>query len=194
MIEVSEQQIDRVYRLLHGFYKGRGATVALRNAINRGMITAKSESAKEISKVYHIKQKDFKEHTNIKTFKANQSVIEAGFIYAGNVIPLIKFQVSPSKPVGGRRRHYTKVSVMRGNGKRELIHAYIANLGKYGTGIFERLTSKRETSQQLYGPSAAHMMGNINVYDHISEKAQETFDERLEHEIERILSGYRGGW
>lgn len=192
MIEISEQQVDRVYMLLRGMYNGRGPTVALRNAINRGMITARSESAKAISETYRIKQKDFKAETKIKVFRSNQSVIEAGFIYAGNVIPLIKFQINPPKPVSGRRRKYTRVSVMKENGATELVDAYVANLGRYGDGVFERLTSKRESSQQLYGPSAAHMAGNESIYERVSEKAQEMFDERVEHEIGRILNGYWG--
>ena len=70
--------------------------------------------------------------------------------------------------------------------------AYVADLGRYGVGVFERLTSRRATSQQLFGPSVAHMMENENVLEQVEGSAQETVDKRLEHEISRILNGYGG--
>ena len=112
-------------------------------------------------------------------------------MFSGYVIPLIKFQTNPAKPVSGKKRKYTKVSVFKDSS--ELMkHAYVANLGKYGVGVFERLTRERNTSQQLYGPSAAHMGGSPEVAFEVESAAQQTFDERLEHEIDRILNGYRG--
>ena len=59
-------------------------------------------------------------------------------------------------------------------------------------GVFERLTRRRDSLQQLYGPSTAHMMGNENVLDKVEQAAQETIDKRVEQEITRILNGYGG--
>lgn len=192
MIEVSEIVVDKVYARLAGLNEGLAPTTALKNAIERSMITARSETAKAVSKTYNISQRDLKEFARIDIFKRNQSVIEAGFSYAGSVIPLIKFQVSPPKPVSGRIRKYTKVSVMKANGATTLVSAYVANLGLHGVGVFERETSRRESSKQLYGPSAAHMAGNEEIQAHAMRKAQETFDKRIDHEVWRILNGYRG--
>ena len=42
------------------------------------------------------------------------------------------------------------------------------------------------------GLSAAMFFGNLKVLDAIEEEAQEVINDRLEHEIERILNGYGG--
>ena len=40
--------------------------------------------------------------------------------------------------------------------------------------------------------STAQMAGNEEVLEQVSEKAQETVNKRIEHEITRILNGYGG--
>lgn len=52
------------------------------------------------------------------------------------------------------------------------------------------MTRRRDSSEQLFGPSPAHMMANENVLDKVEEAAQDTIDKRVEHEITRILNGY----
>lgn len=61
-----------------------------------------------------------------------------------------------------------------------------------GTGVFERETSKRFPVDELMGLSAAQMVGNEKIVQELQEEAQEVINERLEHEIERILNGYGG--
>ena len=63
---------------------------------------------------------------------------------------------------------------------------------KYGTGVFERETSKRFPVQELMGLSTAQMVENENIMQTLEEEAQTVVNERLEHEIERILNGYGG--
>ena len=88
-------------------------------------------------------------------------------------------------------RKTVKAAVFRGGTGETIAQAYVTNL-KGGIGVFERLTSKRETSQTFYGPSVAHMAENVNVLPRMEEIAQRTVNERIEHEIGRILNGYGG--
>ena len=184
MIEITNEQIERV-NLLLGDIKG-APNRALFNVINRALGTVRSQSGKVIRETYNIKQSDITANQNMKMKRATAGDLVGSIEFAGTVIPLKRFKVSPPAPA----QRTVSVSVLRA-GKR-LESAYVADLGKYGVGVFERLTRRRDSSQQLYGPSTAHMMGNENVLDKVEQAAQETIDKRVEQEITRILNGYGG--
>ena len=182
MIQITEEQIKRVRDILAGI--PNGAQHALINATNRGIITARARSAREIAKVYQLKVGDIKRSGRISMKLATPSRLIGSITYAGNVIPLIEFDVTHWGS------HLLRASVKKGGGA-TLNHAYTANL-KYGTRVYERKTSKRDSSQQLFGPSVAHMMQNIDVLHEVETATLDTLDKRIEHEISRILNGYGG--
>ncbi|MCF8018304.1 MAG: phage tail protein [Vallitaleaceae bacterium] len=184
MIEITNEQIERVNSILGGIKNA--PKKAFYNTINRALSTVRSKSGKMIRETYQIKQKDISSNQNMKMKRASMSNLEGQIEFAGTMIPLIKFKVSPTEP----RKKAVSVSVLKGEGGKRLQSAYVANLGRYGVGVFERMTSKRESSQQLYGPSTAHMMENTNVLQKVETAAQETINKRVEHEISRILNGY----
>lgn len=184
MIEITNEQIERVNLIVGGIKKAPNK--AFYNTINRALSTVRSKSGKMIRETYRIKQKDITSNQNMKMKRASMSDLEGRVEFAGTVIPLIRFKVTPSEP----KRKTVSVSVLKEESGKRLQSAYVANLGKYGVGVFERLTSKRESSQQLYGPSTAHMMGNADVILKVEAAAQETINKRVEHEISRILNGY----
>lgn len=182
MIQITAEQIQRVSKILSGV--PGGAQKALSGTINRAMVTARARSAREITKTYQLKAGDVKKSGRITMKHASSSSLVGSINYAGNVIPLIEFQVGYGN--GGLLR----AAVKKGGGG-TLAHAYVANL-KYGTRVYERTTTKRDSSQQLYGPSVAHMMENDDVLQEVERATMETVDKRMEHEISRILSGYGG--
>ena len=100
---------------------------------------------------------------------------------------MYKFQVTPKAPGVGKR---IKAAVKKGGGT-QFEEAFIANM-RNGTGVFERETSQRFPVDELMGLSAAQMVGNERIVQELQEEAQEVINERLEHEIERILNGYGG--
>ena len=176
MIEITNEQIERV-NLLLGDLHGAPNRV-LFNVINRALGTVRSQSGKEIRQTYNIKQGDITANQNMKMKRATAGDLVGSIEFAGTVIPLKRFKVSPSAPA----QKTVSVSVLE--------HAFVADLGKYGVGVFERMTRRRDSSEQLFGPSTAHMMANENVLDKVEEAAQDTIDKRVEHEITRILNGY----
>lgn len=184
MIEITENQINRVHAILGGI--PNGVNKAVYSTINRALITLRSTSGKLIRGTYNIKASDIKTNQNMRMKRATLQDVEGTVLFAGTVIPLIKFGVNPKEPA----RKKVSISVLRAQGGKRLQSAYVANLGRYGVGVFERLTSKRESSQQLYGPSVAHMMENEDVLNKAEAAAQETINKRIEHEITRILNGY----
>ena len=183
MIEITEKQIDRINLLLGGLKNAPNKASA--NVINRALTTIRSQSGKEIRKTYKIKQQDITSNQRMTLKRASGQDIEGSISYAGNLIPLMKFSVNPTAP----RKKTVSVSVLQSGGGKRLLHAYVANLGR-GIGVFERETSKRESSVQLYGPSTAHMVEKEDVLSKIETAALETIDKRVEHEISRILNGY----
>ncbi len=184
MIEITQQQIDRVKLILGGVQNASKSVFA--NVINRTLLTIRSQSGKHIRQTYRIKQQDITSNQNISVKRASgNGIVEGSIEYAGTLIPLIKFKVNPQT-----RQKAVSVSVLQQNSGKRLFRAYVTDLGRYGTGVFERQTSKRESSKQLMGPSTAHMIDNQNVLSKIEDVAMETIDKRVEHEINRILNGY----
>lgn len=182
MIEIDSGKIEQAQVLLNDVQNG--AQRAIYNAINRGLSSAKTKSTKYVRENYNIKSSNIKENINAKLKRANKNDMVGMIDFSGHNIPLIQFKVSPSTPQKG----VVKASVKKGNNAK-LIHAYVTDLGK-GTGVFERMTSKRESSQELYGLSVPTMLGNEDVYAQLEENTAEVVNERLDHEIERILNGY----
>lgn len=183
MIEITAEQLDRIHLLLGGVKNAPEKVI--HNVLNRAASTVKTTSSREIRKTYKIKHGDLTSNQNIKMSKAGPSKLEAAISFNGNLIPLIKFDVSPKQP----QRKTVSASVLKSGGRKQLIHAYVANL-KYGVSAFERETSKRDSSRQLYGPAAAVMVENQSVLENIQQAVTETIDKRVEHEISRILNGY----
>lgn len=185
MIEITENQINRVDAILAGVKNAHD--IVFSNAVRRGLSAARTEGKKAIRQTYNVKAKALSGFGKMKQKKKDDGIvgrIEIG----GAVIPLIQFKVSP-KEVNERKT--VKAAVFRDGTGETIAQAYVTNL-KGGVGVFERLTSKRETSQTFYGPSVAHMAENVNVLPKMEEIAQRTVNERIEHEISRILNGYGG--
>lgn len=182
MIQITAQQIERVSQILSGI--PGGAQKALSNTINRTLTTVRAKSATEITKTYRISAGTVKGAGRMKVKPASGTSLTGSIIFAGNVIPLIDFSVKYGN--GG----YLSASVMK-NGGGTIKRAFVANL-RHGTRVFERTSTKRESSKQLFGPSVAHMVENEDVLRNIEQKAMETAEKRLEHEITRILNGYGG--
>ena len=179
MIDINENAIEKVSALLHGI--PNGAEKAISGALNRSLLAYRTASVKQIRQTYHISASDLKTSGQIKMNKASMRSPEGSVAFAGSMIPLVKFNARRTKPV--------TVAVLKQSSAKRLEHAYFANLG-LGTGIFERITRQRDSSKQLLGPSAAHMADNTDVVYTAENRAMEVFENRLEHEINRLLEGY----
>lgn len=181
MIEITSEQLDRIYKLVSGIEKGPQRV--LYNAINRGLSKIRSQGTKEASSVFVLSQANIR--ANTKTSQRNASPgnnIIGQVKFSGNMIPIFKFKVT------GNNQSGLRVQVKRGGGGR-LNHAFIANMGN-GTNVVERVTSSRTPTETIFGPSAAHMVGHPDVVPNIEDEAQKVVNNRIEHEIERLLNGY----
>lgn len=186
MIEITSETIERTQTLLAGIPKG--AERAFSSAINRGLSHAKTQAFKQVKTVYAVKQSALNEATTTRVQKASTGNLAGYVSFSGVKIPLYKFQVTPKEPRKGQK---VRAGVMKG-GDATFDNAFIAKMKNGHIGIFERITSRRLPIEEKMGLSAAQMVQNEVIMDQLTKEAQEKVDERLKHEIDRILNGYGG--
>lgn len=186
MIEITSETIERTQTLLAGIPKG--AERAFSAAINRGLSHTKTQAFKQVKTVYAVKQSALNEATTTRVQKASTGNLAGYVSFSGVKIPLYKFQVTPKEPRKGQK---VRAGVMKGGGA-TFDSAFIAKMKSGHIGIFERITSRRLPIEEKMGLSAAQMVKNEVIIDQLTKEAQEKVDERLKHEIDRILNGYGG--
>lgn len=200
-IEISAETMERVQALLANVPKG--AERAYTNAINRGLSRVKTAAWRGIKQVYTVQASALNKATSTTIQKASMGNL-AGFVrFAGYKIPLYKFKVSPRQPGSNK---LVRASVKKGGGA-VFESAFIAAMKSGHVGVFERTgeqgiksrmaksktpggTLHTEKLEEIMGLSAAQMAGQETVSRQVQEEAQQLVNERLEHEIDRLLNGY----
>lgn len=147
---------------------------ALYFAKNRALNTVKTELARGVPKKYDTKQKTIRDRTRVNKNTGEVSV-------KGSPIRLFKFRVTPTSP----RRQLVTASVK--GAKKSLPNAFVQQMRNGTIGVFERVGKSRYPIRQLYSVSAPQMAGNEEVLEGAMERASIVFDERLSHEIGRLL-------
>ena len=186
MIEITAEAVERVGAILAGV--PNGAERALSNAINRGISRVKTGAIRRVKEIYTVQSGAFNEATRIRVNKASTGNLVGFVSFAGYKIPLYKFKVTPTAP-GVKKQ--VRAAVMKGGGT-PFEDAFIAQMRSGHIGVFERETRKRCPIEEKMGLSAAQMVGNEKVIETLEEEAQQLVNQRLEHEINRLLSGYGG--
>ena len=67
------------------------------------------------------------------------------------------------------------------NNERRILRRY--------SGIYERKNDSSYPIKQLYGPSVPRMAENAVVLKTVEDRVNEVINNRMEHEIDRILNG-----
>ena len=186
MIEITSDAIERVGTLLADVPKGAERVFA--SAMNRGISRVKTQAIKQVKTVYAVNGAALTKATRINITKASTGNL-AGFVsFAGTKLPLYQFKVTPTKSGTGKQ---VRAQLKKGGSATPFEDAFVANM-RNGMGVYERLTRKRVPTEQLMGLSAAQMVGNTEVMDDLQEEVQELVNERIIHEMNRILNGYGG--
>lgn len=186
IVDISEESLERVSKILKGVPGGTFKAVG--SALARAGQAGRTVAARAASKEYAISQQQFNSNIrNINHFtKTSGDTVTVEFGYCGYVIPLVKFDTT----VTGDGHIATRAK--RASTKTILDNAFMANMGKH-TGIFERETPSRFPVRELFGPAPTQMMySSEEVMDAVEERASEVYEQRIEHEITRILNGYGG--
>ena len=184
-IEIREEQFERAKLVLSNVPKGIERAMA--SAINRAAQSGRTEAVKKVRERYIVKASTVREPLKIE--RASSSSPIATLRAVGSVIPLSKFKIRPSKPTPGKSTPVT-ATVIKGKGG-IIPKAFVARMPAGHVGVYRRKGRPRLPIMELYGPSAPQMIGNEEVMRALEEKAQQTLDERMEHEISRLLEGIK---
>ena len=173
--------LNRANKLLAGIGNSSAVFKAVHAALRRAAQSAKAKAGTFASSRYYISAGGFKGHVKDKiTMEGGASaggVTGVRLTFAGSVIRLIEFNTRFSKDGG------VAVSVKKGSGG-VIANGFIANTGRLG--VYERVGPSRLPIEQ----SAAHMMMDEQVTGKMEKQIVETFNTRIDHEIDRILNGW----
>jgi hypothetical protein len=183
--EIGGKTLEHANKILAGFPGGiwKAAYASLKRAGD----TAKTKAGQFAAAEYTINKGDFMRNVTEKTAISGGSggVVSMRISYAGTVLPLLTFNTRYSR--GG----LLTTQVMRNGGAATLEHAFAEKV--FGPiAVFERVGAPRFPVEQKYGPSTAHMMSNERVVEHMDETIRDTFEQRMDHEITRVLNGFGG--
>lgn len=190
-----------------------GMERALKSAIKRSVSYLRTQSTKEIRERYDITRKNIRAEQNVKVRYRYFNGIEAQITFRGNKIPLYRYGgSSPKKPTVNAEK--TVMAIV--NGKLRPVHpgiaasghqlvstspttfnnAFVAQMKSGHVGIFERTGGKTATGdaeiKELMGSSVPQMLGSEEVRESLGQKTYDKFEERLNHEVNRILAGLGG--
>lgn len=180
VVTTDTQMLNDVRERL-GTFSNKAPNVISRS-LNRAVTNVSSNVSKEVRKQYVIKASDIKGTlSKTKASKANMSAIIRS---RGELTPLDRFKISP-KTVQPKRKRPIKVSVKK-DGLKTVLGAFVADI--HGTKVFKREGKKRLPVTRLFGPSVPQMLNNEEIRLKINKEGRETFERRLDHEINRILT------
>lgn len=173
--------LDYVNSILFNF-PGK-AMVATYRAAKRAGAAGKTEAKRYASRVYNIKPSQFSKntHTTVKVFGGGAGATSVVIRYSGQMLDLLEFKPRISKENGVRYQ------AKRGH-EVHLRHAF--DITAYGGHVYERVGKPRFPVRRKLGPSTPHMLKDNEVADPLGKRIMEIFNQRLEHEIGRILGGH----
>jgi len=182
-IEINDKQFEHAKLILSRIPKG--IEKAMASAINRAAQSGRTAAVKKVRERYYIKASTIREPLKIE--RASPSSPMAILRAAGRVISLSKFKIRPTAPTPGKPKTVV-ATVVKGQGG-AIQRAFVARMPAGHIGVYRRKGGPRLPIIELYGPSVPQMVGNEEVIRTLEEKAQQTLDERMEHEITRLLEG-----
>jgi hypothetical protein len=152
-------------------------------ALNRTLTTGKAFLAGLIAKDMGVKTATAKDA--IREEKATAEKLRITLRASKKRLALAQFDAKGPEPTRGKGRG---VSYRQGSGGRGRVSdAFLATMPTGHRGVYRRSGKSRLPIFELYGPSIGH------VFDKYREQAidrmRETFDERLEHELQFAKDG-----
>lgn len=206
---VGQDSLDRATKVLAGI--SGGIDKAVRSAMNRATTYLKSNAGKIIRERYAISQQEIRANQNITVSYNYGDGLQASVRFAGNKIPLYRYDGTyPKIPTKDTTRlvpvrvgnkwittnpniptsaHQLKTSALS-----HYDRAFTLRMKSGHVGIFERTGGVSSTGsdsiRELMGSSIPQMLGNPEVQQKLTNEAIAKFDERLDHEVQRILNGW----
>lgn len=209
----AENSIDRATKLLAGI--PGGADAAIINALKRATSHLRAQSASRVREEYAITTTNLRMKENVKyKYHYSPGSFISEIYYSDSKIPLYRYEgTNPILPTPDASKRLpallngwatvhpsvqVKARTMKGTAPSPSDYAFVAQMKSGHVGIFERTAEERDDGsgrmklKERMGYSVAQMVGNKDVQDALANDAKMKFDERMEHEVTRILNGWRG--
>ena len=207
--EFSGKGLERAQKLLAGIEGG--IDKAVKSALSRTASHLRSHSGQHIRERYDISQSALRTSENVKINYSYQNGATAEIVFNGKKIPLYRYNgSSPKQPTqnkskrvnailtGGWRSVHPGISaaghLLNSTAPTTFDNAFTAKMKSGHIGIFERTggSSSRgaDAIKEIMGLSVPQMLGNQEVAENITIDAGKKFEERLDHEITRVLNGW----
>lgn len=193
-LDASDEAVGDASRYLVGVKNGI-EKVTMR-AINRSLDAGKTALSRGVRDHYTVKKSTVHETLTVK--RASQTRLQGSIESRGGPLPMRDFRHSPSDlNTTGKNRKPIRVSIKRGSSERiwgfkwqpskkvDRAHVYTRVKGakrRAGTdGI------KRVPIEKKFSLSVPQMSGQSGVQEAVQERVREVFEERMEHETDRLL-------
>lgn len=209
--DIGKQSLPRAEALLAGI--PGGIDKALKSALSRSAQHLRTNASKQVRKRYDISNQNLRAEKSITSrysYSAG-SGMSATIRFAGTKIPLYRFGgASPTTPTyrgdllpvllnGHWKMVHPGVTAaghqLKGTSPKTLEGTFVARFSSGHIGIFERTggssASGGDAIREIMGSSLPQMVGNEAVLESLSESVRDKFDERLTHEVDAILNGWR---
>lgn len=194
--------LSRAEKLLAGI--PGGVEKALKAAMGRTVSHLQTKSGERIRERYAISQQNIRANENVRIKYSMGNGIVANVYFSGSKIPLYRFNgASPKGPqFQGDKLVHALVSgswktvhpgvaaaghQLASTGPTRFENAFVATMNSGHTGIVEREGSG---ISEIMGSSVAQMIGHEEVAEKLAEDASKKFEERMDHEVARIISGW----
>ncbi len=196
--------LERANLLLASFPDG--AKKAIKAAMPRAVSHLRTKSTERIRERYAISAKNVRSDETVKVKYNIGEGVEATVTFSGGKIPLYRYDgTTPKQPSWDRSRLVrgltkegwkllpagkpARAHVLKDTAPTLFEHAFVATMNSSGhKGIFER---NGAGISEIMGLSVAQMVGNEEVAEKLAEDASKKFEQRMEHEINRLLNGWR---
>lgn len=163
---------------------------AAKSSLARTKQAAKTEAGRRSAEKYQIKKSTFMGNTrfDFKNPTVHGDGLDMSLGYRG--FRLAAMDTYPARHISGG----IGVKVRRDKPLNKVVKpgAFVATMKTGKTGVFRRKTRSRFPIKRVFGLATSSMLENEAVMDPLQDKIMETFVNRMDHEVYRIMSGFGG--
>ncbi|MCI8810399.1 MAG: hypothetical protein HFF84_09795 [Oscillibacter sp.] len=169
-----------------------GMEKAVRSAMARSVSHLRTNSVKAVRERYDIAAADVRANENVTVRYSYHDGVQASILFAGRKIPLHRYGgAAPKYPVPGNPNAPAFGHQLKSTSPERFHSAFVARMPVSGhVGLFERTGGKDEI-QEIMGSSVPQMLGSPEVEERLARESMEKFEDRLDHEINAFLNGWR---
>lgn len=182
--KIDKSNLEKAYKAVS---KGGQKAVdrAKARALKSGAATFSSASKGGAPAVYKIKPADLKSMT---TTDKDSLTVKSRLLTIGaspSHFAMTPTAYASQKGIPVKKRKKMTATIKKGNKKR-MAHAFIVNPGAINSGHAMMWERKGSEIQPIRSLSAAQMLTNPKVEEAVMKAINETYEKRLDHELERL--------